>query len=293
MIVFAAILAGLVIFFALWKRRNRTRESAGDAIESDSGGRGPHELLTNSNTPELLGKEKSGAGRTELSTEAKTQEINSKEKNGARGNELITKANTHEILGKEKTNTMASEVLSTEEMDAAAEVPAVPPKVPIPPPKHSIAPTAYELSHQTARPPELDSEFSALHEMDPQSQAQEVLPEWITRAELEAQRAIEIGGSPRDSRAESVSSPSSTRHSISKKPVGSPEPSTALDTGPSDHGEEETDKQEEARLAVLRDRIERIRADKERLEQIQRLSQLEEETKAEIMAAAQKRSRPK
>jgi hypothetical protein len=43
-------------------------------------------------------------------------------------------------------------------------------------------------------------------------------------------------------------------------------------------------------LGVLRGRIERVRADKERLEQNQRLSQMEEETKAEILAAAQRRS---
>lgn len=48
----------------------------------------------------------------------------------------------------------------------------------------------------------------------------------------------------------------------------------------------ETDEQEEARMKVLRDRIERIREDRERLEQIQRLREMEEEAKAEIMAAA-------
>lgn len=32
--------------------------------------------------------------------------------------------------------------------------------------------------------------------MDPQGPAEEVLPEWVTAAELEAQRAIEIGEVP-------------------------------------------------------------------------------------------------
>ena len=45
---------------------------------------------------------------------------------------------------------------------------------------------------------------------------------------------------------------------------------------------------EEAKLAILRERVERIREDKERLEKIQELRELEERTKAEILAAQKK-----
>jgi hypothetical protein len=44
----------------------------------------------------------------------------------------------------------------------------------------------------------------------------------------------------------------------------------------------------QTKLKVLQDRFERIRADKERLLEIQRLTQLEEETKAEILAEQRK-----
>jgi hypothetical protein len=64
-----------------------------------------------------------------------------------------------------------------------------------------------------------------------------------------SQRAIEIGGSPRDTKAESATSPSLHRHSISRKPVGSPvspEPSSIMGAGSSEAHDEETDEQEEA-----------------------------------------------
>jgi hypothetical protein len=45
---------------------------------------------------------------------------------------------------------------------------------------------------------------------------------------------------------------------------------------------------EEANLAILRERMERIREDKERLEKIQELRELEEQTKAQILEAQRK-----
>jgi hypothetical protein len=264
-------LASLGIFFILRKRRKERKKPSGKASESGIGKRGPPELFTKSNTPELLGKETTNAG---------THEILGKGRTGA---ELLTASNAHEILGKETAN-------------AQDDVPAVPPKVPIPPPKELVPTTVHELPHGAAPPKnELDSEFSALNEMDPQAQAYEIRPESVTRAELEAQRAIEISGSTPSNRAESFPSSSSHGLSISRKPVqswASPEPNNA--TGGILDSEDivRTDEQEEAKMAVLRDRIERIREDRERLEQIQRLREMEEETKAEIMAAT-RRSRPK
>lgn len=252
----------------------------GEASETETSGRGPHEMVTKSNTPELLGKAM-GNARTP----------------GTLGSEK-TDAGTHDILGEVNVGPEANDTRSGEEMDAEPQIPPVLPKVPIPPPKHPIAPITYELYHQAIPPPELDSSFATIHEMDLQNQSEleEILPKWVTAAELEVQKASEMSGSPRDSKAELVPSPFSTRHSISRKPVGSlgsPDPGDPIGDKPSIKSDEETDEQDEARLAVLRDRIERIRADKERLLEIQRLTQLEEETKAEILAATQRKSSPK
>jgi hypothetical protein len=80
---------------------------------------------------------------------------------------------------------------------------------------------------------------------------------------LEAQRASET------TNMENLPSP------VSRKPVISASTSVAS---------KDTEEQKEARLKILEDRIESIQADKERLEQLQRLTELEEVTKAEIMA---------
>jgi hypothetical protein len=96
------------------------------------------------------------------------------------------------------------------------------------------------------------------HEVDatPLSQGQ--------KAELGGQRAVEIGGPV---------SPTP----ISRKAVNVPSSSNEDGASP------ETEEQREERLRVLEERIERIREDKERLAQLQRLTELEEETKREIM----------
>jgi hypothetical protein len=279
-----AVSAAMGAFIYHRHQRRKTKEKyTSEAPETGANSRGPHELVTNANTPELLGKAKRG-----------TEE--------------------NEILVEEKTNEMRlAQGASTEDRDAGPQTPPVPPfppKIPFPPPKDRLTPSGSDLSHGTVPPPkdsvptvayELSHEAvppnhelggDALYELDPQAHLEEILPEWVTRAELEAQRATELSASPRASPVQPIPPLSSTRHSISRKPVGSPEPSNAMAAGPSDHGDVETGEQEEARLALLRDRIERIRAEKERLEQIQRLSQLEEETKTEILAAAQRRSKP-
>jgi hypothetical protein len=172
-------LAGLGILLILRKWRRVRKKHSGEASESGIGKGGPPELFTKSNIPELLGKETTDAGTHEILGQGRT------------GEELLTISNTHEILGKETTN-------------AEDHVQPVSPKVPIPPPKELAPTTVYELSHEVAPlKKELDSEISALNEMDPQAQAYEIRPESVTRAELEAQRAIEISGSPRSSHAES------------------------------------------------------------------------------------------
>jgi hypothetical protein len=262
------IAAGLAL--GILVHRQRQRRKAKDKAADEPGTHEPappHEMLTKSNTPELLGREKDGVRNPIIATEDRTE-------------------------------------LIAEKKDILSQVSPGPINFPIPPWKdlnHSVTPAAHELSHEAIpnqqelnaqlsafpRAHELESDLSALHEMDPQSQAEleGVLPEWVTRAELEAQRAIEIGGSE----AQAAPSPSSTRHSISRKPIaspdpGSPGPSNTIEKVSDSAGDEETGEQGEVRLKVLRERIGRIRADKERLLEIQRLTQLEEETKAEILA---------
>jgi hypothetical protein len=224
-----------------------------------------------------------------------------------------------EVLAEQKSAYLEDDLQLTEGKGKNSQVPPVPAKVPIPPPKvvdRAVTPTAYELSYEAIpsqqeldspssvavlRSHELGSDLAAFHEMDPQnrSELEEVLPEWVTRAELEAQRAIDTGGSPREVEAESVPSPSSPssaaspRHSISRKPIGTSSPGSS---GPSHTAETKLENVEQGdatvhgqtKLKVLQDRIERIRADKERLLEIQRLTQLEEETKAEILAEQMK-----
>jgi len=277
--------AGLVL--GILVHRQRQRRKVKDKPVDEPGTHEPappHEMLTKSNTPELLGRAKDGVGSPVIATEDRTEPA--------------------EVLTKEKLAYSENKRLIAEKKDILSQVPPVPPKVPIPPRtdlNHSVTPVVHELSQEAIpnqqeldaqlsavpRIHELESDLSALHEMDPQSQAEleEVLPEWVTRAELEAQRAIEIGGSE----AEAAPSPSSTRHSISRKPIASPNlgslgPSNTIEKVSNSAGDKETDEQREARLKMLRERIERIRADKERLLEIQRLTQLEEETKAEILA---------
>jgi hypothetical protein len=279
------IAAGLVL--GILVHRQRQRRKVKDKAADEPGTHEPappHEMFTKSNTAELLGREKYGVGSPVIATEDRTEPA--------------------EVLAKEKLAYSENERLIAEKKDILSQVPPVPLKVPIPPRKdlnHSVTPAAHELSHEAIsnqqeldaqlsavpRAHELESDLSALREMDPQSRAEleEVLPEWVTRVELEAQRAIEIGGSE----AEAAPSPSSTRHSISRKPIASPYPrspgpSNTIEKVSDSAGDEETDEQGEARLKVLRERIGRIRADKERLLEIQRLAQLEEETKVEILA---------
>jgi hypothetical protein len=82
-----------------------------------------------------------------------------------------------------------------------------------------------------------------------EGQAEEALPEWVATVEFEAQRASEIGGSPRDSEARSATSPSLQRYSISRKYVGSPvspEPISVMQVGPSEEHDEESNEQDEA-----------------------------------------------
>jgi hypothetical protein len=277
--------AGLVLRILVHRQRQRRKVKDKPADELGTHEPAPpHEMLTKSNTPELLGREKDGVGSPIIATKDRTEPA--------------------EVLAKEKLAYSEDERLIAEKKDILSQVPPVPPKVPIPPRKdfnHFVTPAAHELSQEAipnqqeldaqlsvvSRTHELESDLSALHEMDPQSQAEleEVLPEWVTRAELEAQRAIEIGGSE----AEAAPSPSSTQHPSSRKPIasldqGSPGPSNTIEKVNDSARDEETNEQGEARLKVLRERIERIRADKERLLEIQRLTQLEEETKAEILA---------
>lgn len=271
------IAAGLVL--GILVHRQRQRRKVKDKAADEPGTHEPappHEMFTKSNTAELLGREKYGVGSPVIATEDRTEPAH--------------------VLAKEKLAYSENERLIAEKKDILSQVPPVPLKVPIPPRKdlnHSVTPAAHELSHEAIsnqqeldaqlsavpRAHELESDLSALREMDPQSRAEleEVLPE--------AQRAIEIGGSE----AEAAPSPSSTRHSISRKPIaspypGSPGPSNTIEKVSDSAGDEETDEQGETRLKVLRERIGRIRADKERLLEIQRLAQLEEETKVEILA---------
>jgi hypothetical protein len=84
------------------------------------------------------------------------------------------------------------------------------------------------------------------------------------KAELGGQGAVDIGGPV---------SPTP----ISRKAVNVPSSSNEDGASP------ETEEQREERLRVLEERIERIREDKERVAQLQRLTELEEETKREIM----------
>jgi hypothetical protein len=170
------------------------------------------------------------------------------------------------------------------------EKPAVEPVVGFYPPLNQTSHlTPYDesrknyLQHQTPN-------VNAPHEIDP---SEALLPEWAARSELEAQQATEISRAQRESGYDAASLPTSP-YSIARKPMSPGIASASSDmigAAPST-GDAEADEREEARLAVLRDRIERIRADKERLEEIQRLARMEEETKAEIMAAVQRQSRP-
>jgi hypothetical protein len=80
-------------------------------------------------------------------------------------------------------------------------------------------------------------------------------------------------------------------YSISRNPVEPPGPGNITGVSPRKQSNKEIDKQEEAMVALLRNRIERIRAGKERLLMIERLSQLEEETKGEVLDVSMWRSR--
>jgi hypothetical protein len=68
---------------------------------------------------------------------------------------------------------------------AGHQMPPIPPKVPILPPNGLELPVSYEtyLSHKAA-PPENEPDFnhSVLHEMDPESQTNEILPLSVTTA---------------------------------------------------------------------------------------------------------------
>jgi hypothetical protein len=84
--------------------------------------------------------------------------------------------------------------------------------------------------------------------------------------ELGGKDAVEIGG---------LASP--LPQPISRKAVD------VQSSGTEASGSQETEEQREERLRVLEQKIERIREDKERLSQLQRLAEMEEETKREIM----------
>ena len=79
-------------------------------------------------------------------------------------------------------------------------------------------------------------------------------------------------------------------YSISRYPVESPGPGNITGVSLRKQGNKEVDKQEEAMVASLRNRIETIRADKEMLLAIERLNQLEE-TKAEVLDVSMRSSR--
>jgi hypothetical protein len=79
-------------------------------------------------------------------------------------------------------------------------------------------------------------------------------------------------------------------YSISRYPVESPGPGNITGVSLRKQGNKEVDKQEEAMVAFLRNRIETIRADKEMLLAIERLNQLEE-TKAEVLDVSMRSSR--
>ena len=135
--------------------------------------------------------------------------------------------------------------------------------------KQGVLGTPKELNN---RPHQLEVQPSETHELDPNSR--------ILRPELESNEypslyELETTSKP----AATVSSPSIATSrpgsSVSRKPVAG---STA--EGDDDKG-----------MRILQDRIERIREEKERLQKIQELEVLEEETKRAILEKASKRGR--
>jgi hypothetical protein len=109
-----------------------------------------------------------------------------------------------EVLTGQKSAYLEDDLQLTEGKGKNSQLPPLSAKVPIPPPKVvdcAVTPTAYELSYEAIpsqqeldspssvaviRSHELGSDLAAFPEMDPQNrlELEEVLPEWVTRAEL-------------------------------------------------------------------------------------------------------------
>jgi uncharacterized surface protein with fasciclin (FAS1) repeats len=184
--------------------------------------------------------------------------------------ELITASNIHELSEKEKSPIASTEVGLSPERSQKEE------------PVQVWYPLADEGQQPGAQPFELnpDSRITALSST----------PEYVSSHELmaaEQARATSTAPNP----TSGLHSPTELSGSFKHKTISRESSSVAQDIGqgsvPAATVQVNKDA-EETNLAILRERMERIREDKERLEKIQELRELEEQTKAQILEAQRK-----
>jgi hypothetical protein len=157
--------------------------------------------------------------------------------------ELATSSNTHELKGDEKDidpSVPAAQKLDSYELE----------------PKSTVSPTS-EMDPQYS-PHKFD--FSPVHELDPHLQQQHdeltsqegdgILSLWVTRAELEAERASKLGDThqPQPQSPSPPLYPSSPSSPITRKAVPVQAPGKGVSSS------NETEAQKEARLKILTER---------------------------------------
>jgi hypothetical protein len=125
------------------------------------------------------------------------------------------------------------------------------------------------LGQMNNKLPQLEEQPTQTHELDPNSR---MLGPELHSEEYPSPYELETTSRP----GIAAHSPSAPSEPVSRKPISASTP------------EEEDDDDEEG-MRILQDRIERIRAEKERLQKIQELELLEEETKRAILDKGRRR----